>query len=404
MDWTSGACYPFCRECTSSSVAALVRSPRVVLGIGTRFVRWWGRKCHRCGSVTRIRFFGIYGIPLLPLSRRYRMITLRSDVGERTYIAREMRRYAVDPSVADGRREAAARYLVSVAGHPELMDERHVRADRLWAEGDVAGALPLYEMTLAEHERALGAYHPGALVLCHQVARAHAERNQVAEAMSLLDRVFRHRQRVLGPQHPDTVEAFVDYVDIATIATTRMSVRFIYQAVVADLERTLGADHLRTLRARIGLGIGWLVEGRKDERHLFLTRRFDDSNRNLRSHGREDEAVQCLERCFDDSIRILGSHHPDVDLVREDLLWACAEAHASPNIPHIEQAVRVRTRFLGANHPDTLTSQNRLALGYRETARLAEAIAIWRSIQEQDVEPLAREAEQHLRDVARHQR
>jgi tetratricopeptide (TPR) repeat protein len=42
-----------------------------------------------------------------------------------------------------------------------------------------------------------------------------------------------------------------------------------------------------------------------------------------------------------------------------------------------EQALAGRERVLGADHPDTLSSQNNLALAYQEAGRVAEAIALF---------------------------
>jgi hypothetical protein len=38
-------------------------------------------------------------------------------------------------------------------------------------------------------------------------------------------------------------------------------------------------------------------------------------------------------------------------------------------VPHIEEALRVRRKLLGVEHPDTVASKQRLALAYQEISR-----------------------------------
>jgi tetratricopeptide (TPR) repeat protein len=336
MDSTPGASYPFCRICTVGTADIPAAATGSFLFFQTRHVRW-GRKCRYCGSVPRIKFFCYFGIPLIPLGGKY--LIIRAGKG---HIGRRVRK-----SPAEEHNTAlAARYRAATAEHPELANDRHKEADARWARGDADGAIPLYEETLAEHEKTLGADHPASLIICHQIARAYLDLAQAADAIPLLQRVWRHRQRVLG-DHPDTVTAFHEFADVSLVARLRRHPKNMYSESLTALEHTLGADHPRTIQARI-----WLGKACVDAQH-------------------ENEALQLMVRGLDDSIRVLGPDHPDIALLHADLLTTCQAAHDSPNIPHIEEALRVRTRLLGADHADTIASRERLALAYRETGRVS---------------------------------
>jgi tetratricopeptide (TPR) repeat protein len=342
MDATPGADYPFCRACTANTVDVPPRPARRFLLVGVRHIRW-GRRCGACGSVPRIRFLCLVWfpfplwIPLIPVGDKSRAVRL----GNKVHAARRMREH----SAAEDNRAVVVRYLEAVKDHPDLLNQRQKQADVLWAQGDVTGALTLYEPVLAEHEKVLGADHPGSLILCHQVARAYLDLRRPADAIPLLERVFRHRLRVLGSGHPDTAAAFEDFVNTVDRARTMMPLKPMFERSLAALAEPLGADHPRTIRARIWLG------------------------RACVDLGHDDEAIRHLERALDDSIRVLGADHPDVALVRDDLISACQAAHDSPNVPHIEEALRVRRKLLGVEHPDTVTSKQRLALAYQEISR-----------------------------------
>ena len=53
-----------------------------------------------------------------------------------------------------------------------------------------------------------------------------------------------------------------------------------------------------------------------------------------------------------------------------------AAARLAEAVPMLETTLRDRERLLGADHPDTLTSRNSLASGYRAAGRLAAAVPL----------------------------
>jgi len=71
--------------------------------------------------------------------------------------------------------------------------------------GRVAEAISLYEATLADRERVLGPDHPDTLISRHNLASAYWSVGQVVEAISLYEATLADRERVLGPDHPDTL-------------------------------------------------------------------------------------------------------------------------------------------------------------------------------------------------------
>jgi hypothetical protein len=64
--------------------------------------------------------------------------------------------------------------------------------------------MPLYERTLADSVRVLGADHPDTLTCRSNIAVAYALAGRLAEAIPLLERTLADRERVLGADHPDT--------------------------------------------------------------------------------------------------------------------------------------------------------------------------------------------------------
>jgi tetratricopeptide (TPR) repeat protein len=73
-------------------------------------------------------------------------------------------------------------------------------AQLLKAQGDFAGAQPLYERALAIREKSLGPEHP-------ETASAQGD---LVGARPLLERALAICEKTLGPKHPETAPALND--------------------------------------------------------------------------------------------------------------------------------------------------------------------------------------------------
>jgi hypothetical protein len=72
-------------------------------------------------------------------------------------------------------------------------------------------ALPLYERTLADCERVLGPDHPDTLTSQGNLAHAYHTAGRLTEALALFERTLADSERVLGPGHPLTETARQTY-------------------------------------------------------------------------------------------------------------------------------------------------------------------------------------------------
>ena len=69
----------------------------------------------------------------------------------------------------------------------------------------MAEAITLFEQTLADRERVLGADHPDTLRTRGRLAAAYRVAGRAAEAITLLEQNLADQERVLGADHPDTL-------------------------------------------------------------------------------------------------------------------------------------------------------------------------------------------------------
>ena len=63
----------------------------------------------------------------------------------------------------------------------------------------------MHEQALAARERVLGPDHPDTLHSRNNLALAYQEAGRLDEAIPLLEQTLAARERVLGPDHPDTL-------------------------------------------------------------------------------------------------------------------------------------------------------------------------------------------------------
>jgi hypothetical protein len=125
------------------------------------------------------------------------------------------------------------------------------------------------------------------------------------------------------------------------------------EALTADLERMLGADHPDTLNARNSLAAAYV------------------------SAGRPADAIPLFERTLVGLERTQGPDHPDTLASQSNLAAAYQDAgRVGEAILLLRLTVAARERMLGDAHPDTLNSCGNLAAAYRAAGRASEAIPL----------------------------
>ena len=72
--------------------------------------------------------------------------------------------------------------------------------------GDLARAIELFERGLADRERVLGPDHPNTLTSRSNLAVAYLSVGDLPRAIELFERTLADYERVLGPDHPHTLE------------------------------------------------------------------------------------------------------------------------------------------------------------------------------------------------------
>jgi tetratricopeptide (TPR) repeat protein len=266
----------------------------------------------------------------------------------------------------DVRKHGALRSLVPHARHlaartPEtkldcLLVGRLARHD--WERGAFSKARALYETELEARERLLGPEHPDTLVARNNLALSLLYEGDLTNARTLQERVLEERERLLGADHPGTVTARSNLALILLNQGDLTNARTLQERVIEGRERVLSPDHPDTLSARSNLaGI-------------------------LRGQGDLAGARALQERVLEALERALGPEHLDTLGAASNLAvtyyqqgkLACALALE-------ERVLEGRQRALGPAHPYTLLAMYHLAMTLRGLGNETAASALESEVQ-----------------------
>jgi tetratricopeptide (TPR) repeat protein/transcriptional regulator with XRE-family HTH domain len=224
-------------------------------------------------------------------------------------------------------------------GDERVAAELSIAAGRaLRYAGDLRAARPWDERALAIRERVLGPDHPDTAVCLNNLAYVLWAQGDVAAARSLDERALAIRERELGPDHADTAESLNNLGGRLYVQGELAAARPLLERALAVRERVLGPDHPETAACLNNLAAL------------------------LRDLGEPAAATSLLERALAICERSLGPDHPHTAMSLNNLgalLRDQGELAASRAL--YERAVAVRERVLGPDHPDTAMSCNGLA-------------------------------------------
>ncbi|MET8992843.1 tetratricopeptide repeat protein, partial [Nonomuraea wenchangensis] len=167
--------------------------------------------------------------------------------------------HAFNATLPDGARTWAARAAVEMLIEQAETLYRQTGADdevpaellaiRAWCGhylnelADFARAIPLLQQTLADRERVLGSDHPSTLNSRSNLASAHYTAGDLSRAIPLYEQTLGDRERVLGTHHPDTLTSRSNLAGAYQEAGDLSRAIPLHEQTLADRERILGTHH-----------------------------------------------------------------------------------------------------------------------------------------------------------------
>ena len=266
---------------------------------------------------------------------------------------------AVMPQVADIRTHEALKEWVAHARQVSMEAQDAQTADLLgWVgrhdleQGAYDQASSAFQRQLDTMQRVLGEEHPLTINTTSNLATTFHAMGDFGGARALAESVLDAMRHVQGEGHPDTLTAMNNLSRIIKAQGDVSGARILAVDVLETRRRVLGEEHRQTLSAMNSLG------------EILLTQ------------GDLDGAQGLIEFALGVSRRVLGEEHPDT-LYAMNNLGGVLKAQGNLSGARIlaERVLDTRRQVLGEEHPDTLHAMNNLsqtlkALGDLDAARI----------------------------------
>jgi len=223
-------------------------------------------------------------------------------------------------------------------------------ADYLGLSGSYAAARDLQRRVLDARERVLGPEHPDTRDARANLAYWTGEAGDPAAARDLFAALVPMYERVFGPEHPDTLDARANLARWSGQAGDPAAARELFAALVPVRERVSGPEHPDTLDARANLA-SWTGEA-------------------------EDPAAarDLLAVLLPVRERVSGPEHPEILATRFHLAYWTGQAGDRAAARDLFAALAsVYERVLGPEHPHTLVTRAHLAYWTGEAGDRAAA-------------------------------
>jgi len=253
-------------------------------------------------------------------------------------------------------------------------------ASHLGYSGSYVAARDLYQSICTARERVLGPEHPDTLNARAEVASWTGMAGDAAGARDQFAALLPAEERVLGPEHPDTLISRGTHARLTGEAGDAAGARNLFAALLPVEERTLGPEHRYTLTARSDLAY-WTGEagdaaGARDQfaallpiEEQVLGPEHPDTlvtRQNVaRWTGMAGDAARARDQfaaLLPVAELVLGSEHPDTLNVCSDLArWTGEGGDAAGARDQFAALLPLDERVLGPEHPDTLTARHNLA-------------------------------------------
>ncbi|WP_330317592.1 tetratricopeptide repeat protein [Streptomyces platensis] len=221
-------------------------------------------------------------------------------------------------------------------------------------QGNVSRAIRYLQRAVTDAQRVLGEDHPYTLNSRNGLAAAYRSAGDLQRAVPLFEQTLTDRVRVLGDDHPDILTSRNNLAAAYQSAGDLQRAVPLLEQNLIDAQRVLGEDHPDTLSSRNNLAYAY------------------------RSAGDLVRAVPLFEQTLTDRVRVLGEDHPDTLTSRNNLAGAYqSTGDLQRAVPLLEQNLIDAQRVLGEDHPYTLTSRNNLAYAYRSEGDLQRAVPLY---------------------------
>ncbi|MFM7219328.1 MAG: tetratricopeptide repeat protein [Nodosilinea sp.] len=147
--------------------------------------------------------------------------------------------------------------------------------------GRYVEAEPLYQKALAIREKVLGPDHPDTADSLNYLANFYASQGRYSQAEPLYQRALAIREKALGPDHPSTASSLNNLAFLYQSQGRYSQAEPLYQRALTIKEKALGPDHPDTAGILNNLAVLYASQGRYSEAVASLSQGLTVEERNL---------------------------------------------------------------------------------------------------------------------------
>jgi Tfp pilus assembly protein PilF/predicted Ser/Thr protein kinase len=269
---------------------------------------------------------------------------------------------------------------------------RHTIGNTYWDLGLFPQAQRQVERAANLRRRVLGDEHPDTLQSMGLLADLQREQGRLPQAEALFTRILEIRRRKLGPEHRDTLASMSSvaavwisldkYAQAAALLTKALEIRRrVLPAADSDIRDNMYSlavvysDQGKYPQAeRLHKEVLELDRKALGANHPYTLNTMAALGQEYTQDGKYAEAQALLNEVLDRRQHVFGQEHPDTLESMADLALLYIRQGKYPEAePLYSKVLQVQIRVLGENHPDTLTSMNNLGVLYRSMGKYAEA-------------------------------
>jgi len=250
-------------------------------------------------------------------------------------------------------------------------------------------AEPFYQEALRIRKKVLGPDHPDTATSLNDLALLYVRMGGYAKAEPLYKEALETRTKVLGPEHPDTAISLNNLAGLYFQLGEYPKAEPLFKQALEIDQKVLGPEHPDTAMRLDNLGQLYLRMGEHVKAEPLLEQAL---------------AEPLFRQALEIRQKVLGREHPAtaISLNNLALLYHVMGDYAQAE-PLYKEALDIRQKVLGREHPYTAVSLNNLAGLYEQTGDFAKAEPLFKEaleIRQKTVGPDHPDTASNLNDLA----
>ena len=216
-------------------------------------------------------------------------------------------------------------------------------------------AYPLQKSALATRRRVLGEEHPDTIQSINNMGGLLQGKGRLTEAEPYFLEALEKCRCVFGEEHPNTITLIVNMGVLLQAQSRLVEAEACFRDALGKYRRVLGEEHPSTITAIFNMGVL------------------------LKSQGKLAEAEPYYRDALERGRRVLGEEHPDaITYIANMGVLLQSQGKLVEAATYYRHALQKRRSNLGEEHPDTLSSINNMGALLQAQGRFAEAESYFR--------------------------